>query len=91
MSDMGQIFKEYNEERKAIRAKNRTTSAEVLTDNGIEFQAHNFGAHLVINADGHVIDFWPGTGLFIPRKSKKRGRGVFNLLKFIEELKKYET
>ena len=29
------------------------------------------------------LDFWPSTGLFINLKTKRRGRGVFNIIKAI--------
>lgn len=37
--------------------------------------------HYLIKKSDIAIDYWPRTGLFIDRKDKKRGRGVFNLLK----------
>lgn len=64
------------------RASNRETSAKYLQDRGIEFQEKNEGAHLIVKAATGLIDFWPGTGLWIAR-SGQRGRGVKNLVKFI--------
>jgi hypothetical protein len=65
------------------RASNRQSSAEVLSEHGIQFEPKNMGAHLIVSHDGKVVDFWPGTGKYIPRDGGKPGRGVFNLLKLL--------
>lgn len=63
-------------------AHNRTCSAEILRERGVSFESKNGGAHLIVRRGGRIIDFWPGTGLWIARgPAKKRGRGVFNLLR----------
>lgn len=73
------------EDNKDKRANNRESSAEILFKKGITFECKNNGAHLVVRGSGCVVDFWPGTGLYIVRVSEKKGRGVFNLLKFLKE------
>lgn len=66
------------------RAKNRDGGAEILSKAGVEFESKNGGAHLVVRHAGKTVDFWPGTGKFIPREPRpKHGRGVFNLLKIL--------
>ncbi|MFK3815130.1 hypothetical protein ACI2KG_00720 [Pseudomonas sp. NPDC089407] len=65
------------------RAKNRQSSAEMLSERGIQFEAKNMGAHLIVSHEGKVADFWPGTGKYIPRGGGRPGRGVFNLLKML--------
>lgn len=70
-------------ESQARRADNRESSANILTEHGVQFETKNMGAHLIVSHDGHVIDFWPGTGKYIPRSGGRPGRGVFNLLKAI--------
>ena len=70
-------------ESQARRADNRESSAEILADRGIQFERKNMGAHLIVTHGGKVVDFWPGTGKFIPRGFGRPGRGVFNLLKLI--------
>ncbi|CEL30253.1 hypothetical protein [Pseudomonas fluorescens] len=70
-------------ESEARRADNREKSAALLTEHGVQFEAKNMGAHLIVSYDGHVIDFWPGTGKYIPRGGGRSGRGVFNLLKSV--------
>ena len=52
----------------------------------------NGGAHLIVNPSGwgeifdppYGIDYWPGTGKWIDRKSGRDGRGIKSLLEFIE-------
>lgn len=70
-------------ESQARRADNREGSAAMLQDLGVAFERKNMGAHLIVSHDGKVVDFWPGTGKYIPRGFGRPGRGVFNLLKLI--------
>lgn len=65
------------------RASNRESSADLLSQADIQFDSKNGGAHLIVSHGGKVIDFWPGTGKFIPRGFGKEGRGVFNLMKVL--------
>lgn len=58
--------------------------AEVLKAHGINFTLKNGGAHLVVKGKS-VIDFWPGTGLWIDRGNSASGRGVFKLIKYINQ------
>jgi hypothetical protein len=89
MGDMGDIFNAAREAGKERRASNRETSPEVLRQHGVEFEAKNGGAHLVVKHAGKVADFWPGTGLYGVRgkrlsnkpHSSPYKRGVFNLLR----------
>ena len=55
----------------------------MLQELGVSFERKNMGAHLIVSHDGKVVDFWPGTGKYIPRGFGQPGRGVFNLLKLI--------
>lgn len=67
-------------------ARNRIGSADVLRARGVAFESKNRGAHLIVRADsGVVVDFWPGTGQWIPRPPavRTRGRGVFPLLRYL--------
>lgn len=70
-------------ESQARRADNRAGSADMLQELGVSFERNNMGAHLIVSHDGKVVDFWPGTGKYIPRGFGRPGRGVFNLLKLI--------
>ena len=84
MGDTGDDWNEHKQARKEKRANNRDYSAEYLKARGIEFQSKNVGAHLVVQGKLCKIDFWPGTGLFIPRIHGTSGRGVRNLVKLCE-------
>lgn len=48
MSEIGEMWAGYKEERIAKRAQNRMVSARILFERGIIFSEHNDGAHLVI-------------------------------------------
>jgi len=65
------------------REMNRQRSLDLLEKHSITFESKNDGAHLIVTHNKHVIDFWPGTGKFIPRGTTKTGRGVFNLLNYL--------
>ncbi|MDG9927450.1 MULTISPECIES: hypothetical protein [unclassified Pseudomonas] len=73
----------WSAESQERRAANRENSTEILSRHGVAHLVKNNGAHIVVSHDGEVVDFWPGTGKFIPRDGGKPGRGVFNLLKLI--------
>jgi hypothetical protein len=71
------------EEHKNKTAKNREESTKILQERGIDFLSRNNGAHLIVQNNGIVVDFWPGTGKYIVRESNIEGRGVFNLIKWL--------
>jgi hypothetical protein len=64
------------------RASNRAQSPGCLRDAGFAFEVKNDGAHLLVHGPAGLIDFWPGTGLWIVRGTSWRGHGVFKLIKF---------
>jgi hypothetical protein len=68
------------EGHKLKTASNRNSSNLYLRSLGISFSEHNEGAHLVVDHPPRLVDFWPGTGLWIVRKGKQ-GRGVKNLVR----------
>lgn len=82
MSEMADDFNAWNKLKQAKRASNREQSAELLRAEGLSFVERNAGAHITVFARGQIIDFWPGTGLWIVQGSTQRNRGVRNLLKF---------
>lgn len=85
MGDEGDYWRDVKplmkEESQRRRKRNREGSADLLKQNGVQFESKNGGAHLIVEGTKSTIDFWPGTGKFITRDGK-RGRGVKNLLKF---------
>lgn len=83
MSDLGETFAALREDSRAKRANNRVSSAELLRKAGVDFESRNAGAHLIVSSARVVVDFWPGTGLWIERGRARRGRGVRKLIKFV--------
>jgi hypothetical protein len=83
MSDMAEVFNEWRAMKAEKRCANRHASAGILSKSGIVFETKNDGAHLVVLAGHCVVDFWPGTGLWIVRGGTKRRRGVRKLVHFV--------
>lgn len=82
MGDVGDAFNGMKLQSKERRALNRTQSTKLLIDAHVSFTSHNLGAHLVLGSHVHGdIDFWPGTGKFYVRDTRKSGRGVFKVIK----------
>lgn len=82
MSDLGETFAVLREERKLKKRRNKDSTLSLLDEHKVEYK---------VLSDSHLriaeYDFWPTTGLFIHLKTKKRGRGIFNLLKQIHARK----
>lgn len=78
--DVKPVLKAESQQR---RANSREQSAAMLTAAGIRFDSRNGGAHLIVQHGGVVYDFWPGTGLWQQRGSRKQQRGVHALLRAI--------
>lgn len=76
MGDMGEFYNDLREIGKEKRNNNYNKSIELLKAKGIEFEFKDT-YHLVVGD----YNYWPSTGLYIHKKTKKRGRGVFNLIK----------
>lgn len=85
MGDVGDDMRAMRGFNQAKRAGNRESSTSELQRLGVEFESKNDGAHLIVE---NVLDFWPGTGLWINRRTHKRGRGVFGMLRNLEQWNK---
>lgn len=88
MSDLGETFNAWSEDKQQKRAQNRADSAALLRKAGATFTAHNAGAHLIVHhPQGHVVDFWPGTGKWTTRgyRFTLTSRGVHNLIRHLQE------
>jgi hypothetical protein len=89
VTDMAEDFKAMREAGQQKRGSNRQQSLDLLRSQpGIEISVKNGGAHLIVECDGSVVDFWPGTGRWIFRRFgplantvADNGRGVFQMLK----------
>jgi len=82
-SDIGELYAAKRERSRVRRASHREASPKMLEDAGIVFESKNFGAHIIVYCGDQIIDFWPGTGKWIGRKSGK-GRGVRKLIRFCQ-------
>lgn len=54
----------------------------------IEWTEHNQGTHFILyilDSPAENIDFWPTTGRFYSRSCNYKGRGLNNLIEFINE------
>ena len=81
MGDMAEIFNAMKDGWKEKRASNTEKSTAILIQKDVIFESKNNGAHLIVKSINGFIDFYPSTGLFIDRQTKKKSRGVFRLLK----------
>ncbi|CAB4149906.1 hypothetical protein UFOVP558_47 [uncultured Caudovirales phage] len=76
MSELGETFAAWREHKKEKKKSNLHKSLFILDQAGIPYR---------MLSDTHYRvgewDFWPSTGLFINTRTKKRARGVFNLIK----------
>jgi len=79
MGDMGDFWRDVNGYYQAKRRSNLDRSTGIMECSGVPFASKNNGVHLIV-ADRW--DYWPSTGLFIDRHTKKKGRGVNNLLRY---------
>lgn len=82
-NEVTEMWRDHKTSRADKRAKNRLESARRLVAQGIEYTSHNDGAHLVVEHNSLILDFWPGTGRWKNRKTGEYGFGVKLLLKKI--------
>lgn len=81
-SEMGEMWAAHHEARRQKRASNTEYSTQALIDAKVHFRPYNNGAHLIIQHEGKVVDFWPSTGLWQPRNGTPK-RGLVRLLKYL--------
>ena len=80
---MDEFWRDVREASKGTRARNRANGEDKLRRASVSFFSLNEGAHIVVTVDtGGIVDYWPGTGLWIVRNSKNRYRGVDSLLRY---------
>lgn len=80
MSEISEIFKALKINKQEKKLDNHTKSINILKEKNIPYKMLS-STHIRIEDS---FDFWPTTGLFINIKTKKRGRGIFKLLKEIK-------
>jgi hypothetical protein len=77
MTDGGDYWRDMRGYWQAKRRSNLVQSTAILECAGVPFKSKNNGVHLIVK---DRWDYWPSTGLFIDRQTKKKGRGIKNLL-----------
>lgn len=86
MSDLSETFAAIKEAARKKRASNRENGAALLVLKAVPFEERNLGRHLIVSAgSAGIVDYWPGTGLWIVRSNKKKGRGAAKLLELIQK------
>lgn len=73
-----QGFSYDKQERIEKKKRNYNFSVNLLTEKWVKFKK-SWPSHIILEN----FDFYPSTGLFINKKTKKRGRGVYNLIKLL--------
>ena len=85
-NEITEMWRDNRKAKQAKRASNRTQAKQMLMGASIRFENKNMGAHFIVHCEnGQIIDFWPGTGLFIPRLTKKKDRGIRRLINLVQE------
>lgn len=79
MSDLGETFKAWREEKRRKKKSNAKSSKAALTNAGFKFT--EFSTHHLRVKN---FDFWPSTGKWISVDKKKEGRGVFQLIALLK-------
>lgn len=79
MSELGDDFAAMREHGKIKKKSNLQNAKAVFAENEVEFSEKS-PIHFIVGE----YDFWPSTGLFISRRTRKRGRGIFNLIKKVK-------
>ena len=79
-SDDSEVWSEIKEARRQKRWKNRDSSLALLRARGFAFKEMDAPtAHYRVQG----VNFWATTGTFIDPQNGFRGRGVFNLMKYL--------
>jgi len=78
----------WNAYKKKHGADEVKLSIQLMEEHDVVFTAHNANQHLTIYDSGANarIDFWPSTGVWTTRSKKIRGRGAFNMLRFMKKI-----
>ena len=84
MGDVGDTFRALRDEGQRKRERNRDYAQAALEQRGINFEIKNFGAHIIVDGPHGKIDYWPGTGRWICRISKRRMFGIRSLLQYVD-------
>lgn len=81
MGDMGEMFKAWNKAKKEKKLSNQMFSYELVNASFDKVEQKNGGVHLICHHNERIADFWPSTGKYSIRGTKKYKRGVKNLIR----------
>ncbi|QCJ56120.1 hypothetical protein [Enterococcus mundtii] len=88
MSDLAEYWRDvkpYLKERRKQHVKRMGDSAtKNIKALGFEFTHYPSNHQFSINTHKGTIDYWGTTGTWIERKTKKRGKGLRSLRKYLE-------
>ncbi|MEK4030851.1 hypothetical protein MKZ02_20235 [Pseudobacillus sp. FSL P4-0506] len=85
MSDMGDFWRDIKEHKAEKKQNNYTQNKRSLENNGVKFIEKPNGHFIILDSEEKPThDFWATTGLIIERKTKRRSRGIRNLLRFVK-------
>jgi len=88
MGDQSEFWKDIKEDSKRKKFYNFETSLQLLDSKKIKYTClSEQSGHYRIEIQDFYVDFWPTTGTFYCPKFSTKGRGVVNLIKFINRFK----
>ena len=73
---------DYREHREAQQARRHAAVADApaeLERRGFTWRTADDGYHIIIQHEGHTVDYWPSRGKWMIRHSGRRGRGLAKL------------
>ena len=82
MDEIWSALAEHRKEKKAHRRSLAPRAIDVLHASGLKYKVRNEGEHYIIAGR---IDWWPSSGVWIARKTNKRGVGIHSALKWLEQ------
>ena len=82
-NEVTEMWRDHKAIQSKKRASNRLNLARSLVSAGVCYTSHNDGAHLVVEHNCLIVDFWPGTGRWKNRKSGEYGFSIKSIFKHI--------
>jgi len=71
---------------KAKKARNKHYALEMLDTHHVTYESKNSATHLIVSGEV-IVDYWPTTGKWIARDTRKTSaRGIKSLLAFLKPL-----
>lgn len=83
MGDLGDDYRALRKHRQEAKHQRKDEAIRLFTLHKVNYTVHNNGAHFIVEGPNCYIDFWPGTGRWIPRNTSELNFGIVNLLKLL--------